>query len=92
MTDALEPAVSAHALTLRRGASTVLQDITLSVPSGAVVGLVGRNGAGKSSLLRCLVGLTLPSSGRCELLGAPSAELPDAWRPGAIRAGILTDQ
>lgn len=59
---------------------TVLQDITLQVPVGAVVGLVGRNGAGKSSLLRCLAGLHEPSSGSSELLGCPSLSLSDTVR------------
>jgi ABC-2 type transport system ATP-binding protein len=57
-----------------------LQGLNLRVPAGAVVGLVGRNGAGKSSLLRCLVGLAAPQTGRCILLGAPSMDLPDAVR------------
>jgi ABC-2 type transport system ATP-binding protein len=67
-------------LTLRRSGLTILQDITFAVPTGAVVGLVGRNGAGKSSLLRCLTGLTEPSSGGSQLLGCSSAQLSDAVR------------
>ena len=63
-----------------RSPRTALQRVNLRVPAGAVVGLVGRNGAGKSSLLRCLVGLAAPQSGRCTLLGAPSMDLPDAVR------------
>ena len=73
-------AISAHNLTLHRDGKTILKDITLAVPAGSVVGLVGRNGAGKSSLLRCLVGLTEPSSGTAHLLGCRSGHLTDAVR------------
>ncbi len=73
-------AIRTDKLTLRRNGATILQDISLDVPVGAVVGLVGRNGAGKSSLLRCLTGLVEPSSGSAQLLGCPSAHLTDAVR------------
>lgn len=57
-------AFEAEALSLRYpkrfvGETHVLQDVSFQLPEGAVVGLVGRNGAGKSSLLRCLLGLAL---------------------------------
>lgn len=73
-------ALQAQDVSLRYRSQTVLHHVNLTVPEGAVVGLVGRNGAGKSSLLRCLLGLTLPDSGRCELLGCPSADLSDEVR------------
>ena len=69
-----------HRQMFPRDPRTVLQRVNLSVPAGAVLGLVGRNGAGKSSLLRCLVGLAAPQAGRCMLLGSPSMDLPDAVR------------
>ncbi|MBE6469626.1 MAG: ABC transporter ATP-binding protein [Coriobacteriaceae bacterium] len=45
------------------GADTVLDDISLSFHSGAVFGLRGRNGSGKTMLLRALCGLIVPTSG-----------------------------
>lgn len=75
-----EPAIFAEGLSLRRRQLTVLNRVNLRIPAGAVVGLVGRNGAGKSSLLRCLVGLSVPNEGQSRLLGAPSLDLPDAVR------------
>ena len=56
----------------------ILTDISLAIPAGAVVGLVGRNGAGKSSLMRCLAGLTEPTSGSSTLFGCSSQHLGDA--------------
>jgi len=80
------PAIAVQNLTLRLDHATILQDICLQVPAGAVVGLVGRNGAGKSSLLRCLAGLADPSSGSSQLLGCPSLYLTDAVRE---RLGVV---
>ena len=40
-----------------------------------MLGLVGRNGAGKTSLLHCLLGLTAPTSGQSRVLGCPSLDL-----------------
>jgi ABC-2 type transport system ATP-binding protein len=74
------PPILADKLTLRRDYTTILDRVSLAVPPGAVVGLVGRNGAGKSSLLRCLAGLTEPDSGTSSLLGCPSLDLTDAVR------------
>lgn len=74
-------ALQAQALTLKgRRGPPVLDRVDLALPQGAVLGLVGRNGAGKSSLIRCLVGLTAPDSGMSALLGEPSVELSDGLR------------
>lgn len=56
---------------------TVVNDVSFSVPRGAVLGVVGRNGAGKTSLLQCMLGLTVPQAGTAELLGCPSVALTD---------------
>ncbi|MBL8327758.1 MAG: ABC transporter ATP-binding protein [Rubrivivax sp.] len=85
-----EDAIRCEGLRLTRGRwHTVLDGISLQIPVGAVVGLVGRNGAGKTSLIQCLVGLTLPDSGRCELLGEPAHALTDAVRD---RLGFVAQQ
>lgn len=74
-------AITCEGLSLTRGRWTrVLDNITLRVPEGAVVGLVGRNGAGKTSLIQCLVGLTVPDMGNCRLLGEDAQHLSDAAR------------
>jgi len=66
--------VRLESLTVRYGAATACRDVSLAVPRGAVYALLGRNGAGKSSLVRCLLGQQRPSSGRALLFGE------DAWR------------
>lgn len=62
----------------RYGLRRVLSDVSLSLPSGAVLGLVGRSGAGKSTLIRILVGLLLPDSGSATILDDPALQLTDA--------------
>src|SRR6185503_6542499 len=69
-------------LTVRYGRATACSDVSLVVPHGAVYALLGRNGAGKSSLVRCLLGEQKPSAGRAMLLGR------DVWRE---RAAILSE-
>ncbi len=51
------------------GATDVLSDVSLSVPRGAVVGLIGPSGSGKSTVLRTLVGLLKPRAGTVTLGG-----------------------
>jgi ABC-2 type transport system ATP-binding protein len=69
-------------LTVRYGQRLALDRVSLTVPEGAVYALLGRNGAGKSSLVRCLLGEQKPSGGRALLLGR------DVWRE---RASILSE-
>jgi ABC-2 type transport system ATP-binding protein len=69
-------AIEAVGLGKRYGRRWALQDCTLSVPSGRVVGLVGANAAGKSTLIHLLVGLLAPSSGHVTVLGHAPAEDP----------------
>ena len=46
-----------------------IQDLSLAVPSGTICGLVGENGAGKTTAIRLMLGALRPDSGRCTLLG-----------------------
>ena len=53
----METLIQARGLTLRYGSKTALDDLNFTVPKGRVVGLLGHNGAGKTSLMKALVGL-----------------------------------
>ena len=55
--------LAAEKLTIRRGARTILEDISLQVHAGEFVAVIGPNGAGKSTLLAALAGLIRPDDG-----------------------------
>jgi ABC-2 type transport system ATP-binding protein len=74
--------IEVAALTVRYGRRTALDSVAFTVPEGAVYALLGRNGAGKSSLVRCLLGAQQPAAGSVRLLGS------DVWRR---RASILRE-
>ena len=58
-----------------------LNDINLELPAGAVVALVGENGAGKSTFVKMLTGLARPSAGRILVDGTDLAQFaPQDWR------------
>ena len=59
------------AVSQRFGAFTALSDVTLSVPEGQFLCLVGASGSGKSTLLSLIAGLARPTSGAVALDGAP---------------------
>ena len=77
---ALPAALSAKQVCLRFGDALVLNNLSLNLPAGAVVGLIGRNGAGKSSLLRCFLGLSVPQSGSLAVFGESANRLTDGVR------------
>jgi ABC-2 type transport system ATP-binding protein len=61
----------------KAGRVRAIDDLNLSVPAGGVFGFLGPNGSGKTTTIRCLLGLSRPSAGRCRLLGSESPrELP----------------
>ncbi len=51
-----------------------LKDVTFTVPQGAVMGFIGRNGAGKSTTIKSILGLVHPDAGQVEILGRDFAE------------------
>jgi len=76
-------------LTVRYGDRLALDSVSLTVPEGSVYALLGRNGAGKSSLVRCLLGEQKPASGRVLLLDR------DVWtaRASALaQVGVVPEE
>jgi ABC-2 type transport system ATP-binding protein len=69
-------------LTVRYGRRTAVDRVSLAVPEGSVYALLGRNGSGKSSLVRCLLGEQRPAAGSARLLGR------DVW---SERAAVLRE-
>ena len=67
-----------------------LQDVSFTVPAGSVTGLVGRNGAGKSTTLKSLLGLVHPDGGEVRFCGMDTAENEKAFKEeiGVVLGGI----
>ncbi|MGJ3508879.1 ABC transporter ATP-binding protein [Enemella sp. A6] len=74
-------------LSKRYGDVLAVDDISFTVEPGSVTGFLGPNGAGKSTAMRCLTGLTHPTSGNAQVLGK---QYQDLANPGA-RVGVLLD-
>lgn len=72
------PAVLAEGLSVKKGAATVLEEVSFRVGRGEMVGIIGPNGGGKTTLLQTLLGLIRPFAGRSALLGHPSERLGPA--------------
>ncbi|MGX8010950.1 metal ABC transporter ATP-binding protein [Mesorhizobium sp. ORM8.1] len=81
-------AVTFDQVTLTYGGRRVLSDVSFSVPQGAFVGLLGANGAGKTTMLRAILGLIKPSGGAISVLGRPPTRGNPAigYMPQARRA------
>jgi len=74
------PVLSAVALGGQRGERPLFRRLAFSLMPGQVLWLRGRNGRGKTSLLRLLAGLSTPAAGEVQLDGHPLRALPLSWR------------
>jgi ABC-2 type transport system ATP-binding protein len=77
---AAEAVVDVRGVTRRYGARLALDDVSLTVLRGSVFGLVGANGAGKTTFIKHVLGLLQPASGRVRVFGRD---------PAADPAGVL---
>lgn len=83
------PVLSIEALEVRYGKRIALDRVSLALPRGSVYALLGRNGAGKSSLVRCALGQQKPRAGQVRLFG------DDVWQERAHlmgRVGVLPEE
>ena len=69
----MEPIIQWENVTKRFGAQTALKNFSLDVPPGVVLALLGENGAGKTTAIRILLGLTESNAGRSRVSGLDSA-------------------
>ena len=62
-------AIDVERLRKRYGAKVAVDDVSFTVAEGEIFGLLGRNGAGKSSTVDCIAGLRVPDQGRIRVAG-----------------------
>ena len=74
-------------LTKEYGSRVAVDDLTVTIEPGRVTGFLGPNGSGKTTTMRCILGLARPTSGTATVLGRPYRELAHPMR----RVGALID-
>jgi ABC-2 type transport system ATP-binding protein len=75
-------------LTKYYGSTLAVEHLNLKIPRGCICGFVGRNGAGKTTAIKLMLGLLNPTAGSSKLLGCDSTELTPAIRQ---RIGYVTE-
>ena len=78
------PAIRTHELAKRYGSITALAGLTMTIPRGDIFGFLGPNGAGKTTAVKLLLGLTPPTSGHAEILGAAIGDRAALRRVGYL--------
>jgi ABC-2 type transport system ATP-binding protein len=83
-----EPVIQARGLTRYFGRKCAVDGVSFTVPRGSVFGFIGRNGSGKTTTIRMLLGLLEPTRGSSTILGYDSTGLPPAAR---ARIGYMAE-
>jgi ABC-2 type transport system ATP-binding protein len=84
-----ELVIQTRSLTRYFGRKVAVQNLTLQVPRGSVFAFLGRNGSGKTTTIRMLLGLLAPTRGEATVLGQDCRALDPATR---ARIGYLTEE
>src|SRR5512138_1442850 len=83
-----EPVIRTRGLTRYFGAKAAVYELNLAVPRGGVFAFLGRNGSGKTTTIRMLLGLLEPTRGAGTILGYDIRRIPPE---GRARIGYLTE-
>ncbi len=84
----MEKVIECIRLTHNYGKRTIYRDLSFDVPRGRILGLLGRNGTGKTTTINILSGYLKPTSGECRIFGEPIATLSPVTRS---RIGLLIE-
>jgi ABC-type Mn2+/Zn2+ transport system ATPase subunit len=82
----MEHVIQVENLTHCYGNQVCYQGLNFKVPAGKIFGLLGKNGVGKTTLIKILMGFLRPTAGRCKVFGEDSHNLSPAAR---ARIGLL---
>jgi ABC-2 type transport system ATP-binding protein len=83
-----DPVIQTQGLTRHFGRAAAVRGLNLEVPRGSVFAFLGRNGSGKSTTIKMLLGMLPPTSGTCSILGCDSRALTPDIR---ARVGYLSE-
>lgn len=84
-------AIEMRGVSKRFGSISVVEDVTLTVPSGTILGLIGPSGCGKTTIVRLMTGIIVPSAGTVRTLGIDpgKARSRDKVRVGYMPQGFV---
>ena len=83
-------AIEVSGLNTFYGKSHILHDVSLSAAEGSITTLLGRNGAGKTTMMRSIMGLTPSRSGSVKVFGSEVSKLPP-YRVARLRVGYVPE-
>lgn len=83
-----DPLLEVSALVAGYGSGDILRGVSLHIDRGEIVAVIGRNGVGKSTLMKAVIGLLMPRTGRVRLKGEAMTDLP-ADRRAAMGMGYV---
>jgi len=81
-----EPQLAFEDVEVAYGRTPILRDLSLTVESGDLVALIGRNGVGKTTLMKTAIGLLSPRNGRITYQGEDVTDQTADERPGWVSA------
>ena len=87
----MQPLLAVEDIHTYYGKSHILHGVSMEVGNGEVVGLLGRNGVGKSTTLKAVAGLVHPSGGEVRFEGRPITRLP-AHRVARLGIGYVPEE
>lgn len=82
----MTPVIEVEHLTHQYGKQIIYEDLNFTIPPGKIYGLLGKNGVGKTTLIKILMGFLRPAAGKCRVFGEDSHNLSSAAR---TRIGLL---
>jgi branched-chain amino acid transport system ATP-binding protein len=86
-----EPVLSLQGLSAGYGATVILEDLSLEIPAGGCVSVLGRNGVGKSTLLRTIMGMTRIHGGSLRVDGRELGSVP-VYRRSRLGFGFVPQE
>ncbi len=87
----IDVAIDIRDLSVTLNGTTVLKDVNLMIPKGTFLGLIGPNGGGKTTLLKCILGLIKPVKGKLTVLGHPPAHVKPKGAIGYVPQNPIAD-
>jgi len=87
----IDVAIDIQDLSVTLDGTAVLKDVNLIIPKGTFLGLIGPNGGGKTTLLKCVLGLIKPVKGKVTVLGHPPAHVKPKGAIGYVPQNPIAD-